>query len=194
MAADGPPGRAGDAHADAKNKADERGGKDADPVFAAVACVDEAEERGSDPRRLPECAAWGSSSVEDEAREKAQQGDGIDAPYAVAFGAQEQVSAHSGDEAQRPPEVDAAGEREQQIAAEEPLLNAAHQQKGTAPQRAKAEDRSSGKRRRAEVQPAAAASAPTSAESARKPAARPTKSAGGGAGQSGCSPGCAGAR
>ena len=32
-------------HADAEDKADERRGEDADPVFAVVAGVDEAEEQ-----------------------------------------------------------------------------------------------------------------------------------------------------
>ena len=56
VAADGPPGGAGDANACAENEADEGSGEDADPIFAVVGGVIEAEERGGDPGSLPKSA------------------------------------------------------------------------------------------------------------------------------------------
>ena len=58
----------------------------------------------------------------------------VDAPYAVSPGAQHQVKAEPGDSGQRPPEVDAARERELQVAAEHAFFKASHQQKGDAPE------------------------------------------------------------
>src|SRR5208283_4647378 len=49
VAADGPPRRAGEPDADAEDDADERGLKDADRIFAAVAGVNVAEEGGGEP-------------------------------------------------------------------------------------------------------------------------------------------------
>ena len=57
VAADGPPGGAGDANAYTEDEADEGSGEDADPIFAVVGGVIEAEERGGDPGGLPECTA-----------------------------------------------------------------------------------------------------------------------------------------
>jgi len=99
MATDGPPGRAGDPYADAEDKSDQCRGKDADPVFAAVAGVDEAEERPRSPTTLPEPTVWGFAKVQNQAGQKAQQSYGIDAPNAVALGLHSQ------------PQTDRAGPR-----------------------------------------------------------------------------------
>src|ERR1700722_9476397 len=112
VAADGPPGGAGDANADAKNEADEGGGEYADPIFAVVGGVIEAEERGGDPCCLPECAtAWGSPLVENQAREKSDCGSEVNAPCAVASAGESEIKAEADLGGERPPEIDAAGER-----------------------------------------------------------------------------------
>src|SRR5579862_4857848 len=126
MAADGPPSRAGSPDADAKDKADSAGGKNADPVFAAIACMEKAEERGGYPGRLPKGGTTCSRlPVENIAGNNAEKREGIVAPNAVACGAHQQVKADGRIDAERPPKIDAAGERELQIAAEGSLFNAA---------------------------------------------------------------------
>ena len=96
MAANGPPRRAGHPDAYAEDKADGRRGKDPNPVFAVVAGVDEAEEGGGDPGGLPEAGALGLVQVQQQAGNQAQQRDDIDAPDAVALGAEEQAQANDG--------------------------------------------------------------------------------------------------
>ena len=93
--------------------------------------------------------------MKNEAREEAEQGDGVDAPCAAAAVKEDEVRAESEFGGKRPPEVDAAGEGELEVAAEDALLDAAHQQEGASPERGIVEDLPAGERDGAEMEPSA---------------------------------------
>ena len=93
--------------------------------------------------------------MQNEAWKQAQQSNDVHAPHAVAFGPEQQVAANQCLDAERPPEVDTAGQGELQIAAEDALLDKAHQQKSRRPQPGELEDFRTGERDRPKMEPAA---------------------------------------
>src|SRR6516165_1945742 len=80
VAADGPPGRAGEANAGAKHQADSRRREDAYPVFPAIRRMPAAEHHRSDPGGVPETRVRRLKQVQYEARYHPEQRDGIRAP------------------------------------------------------------------------------------------------------------------
>ena len=86
VASDGPPRRSGDAHADAKDKSNERGSEDADPVFAIVESVNESESGRRGPGGLPESRVRCFVQVEPQAGEQPEERDDVDTPGAAASG------------------------------------------------------------------------------------------------------------
>ena len=93
--------------------------------------------------------------MQQRAGNQPQRGDDIDAPDAVALALDHQVKANRADAPQRPPEVDAAGQGELQIAAEHAFFHKSHQHKDRGPHGAKLEDVRTGERNRSEMKPAA---------------------------------------
>src|ERR1700729_3736522 len=154
VAADGPPRGAGDADADAKDEADEGCGEDANPIFAVVGGVIEAEERGGDPRGLPECASGARFCVgsrflvEYEAGNETDCGGEVNAACAVASAGECEINAEADLGGERPPEIDSAGERGERVAAKETFLNSRDEEECDGPERAVEECLRGGKRRR----------------------------------------------
>src|SRR5579863_7787362 len=155
VAADGPPGRPGYPDADAENESDKSGGEDPDPVFAVVAGVSEAEERRGHPGRLPETGAVSVLKMKQQAWNQPQQGNGVNAPGAVASHAYDQAQAHGADQAHGPPEVDAAGERRKQKAAHQAFFHAANEEEDCGPPHRKDSDLGAVECYRAEMKPPA---------------------------------------
>src|SRR5208282_3939597 len=136
------PCRAGYAHADAEDEADEGCGEDANPIFAVVGGVIEAEERRGNPGRLPESASgprfWVGRRplVEYEAGKKPDRGGKVNAPRAVASASESEIKAEADLCGERPPEIDSAGERGKRVAAKEAFLNRGDEHEGDGPERA----------------------------------------------------------
>ena len=74
--------------------------------------------------------------VQQEAGNKPEQRDDVDAPRAIAFDAEDQEAAHAADDqAGSPPEVDAARERGLQVAAQRAFFKAADEKERRRPRR-----------------------------------------------------------
>src|SRR3569623_1152888 len=132
VAADCPPGGSSDPAADAEDKSDEGGCEDADPVFPAVPRMHGAEQRRRQPGGLPEPRTWSLIDVQQQAGSQTEHRDDVDAPRSVAFHAPQKQAADHADYSHSPPEIDAAGERVQQIAAHRAFFKAAHHQEYSA--------------------------------------------------------------
>ena len=91
--------------------------------------------------------------MEQQTRDKPQPRKHVDTPVAIAAVEEVQLQTDGGLDTQRPPEVDAARERELQETAKTALLNAAHHQERNAPQCGKPEDLHAAQRNRPKVQP-----------------------------------------
>src|ERR1017187_3908943 len=154
MAADRPPRRTSNPNAHAEHKADSPGRKNSNPVFAVVAGVDESEDRRGHPCRLPEACAFSLSQLQQKARNQAEKDDAVHAPNAIALVLQRQVKAQCGLNPQSPPEVDAPGQRELQVAAEGAFFKKTDQKEASAPKSREAEDLRSRQRHRAKLKPA----------------------------------------
>jgi len=87
--------------------------------------MDETEQRGSDPRCLPEIRMSSAFEMQREAGKQAQQDRSINSPCCGSLGAQKKRQADGCLDAKCPPEIDAAGEGELQIATEHAFLNEA---------------------------------------------------------------------